>query len=56
MTVPEPVTTGSTGVTTDLRGRSFLKELDFTAAEFGSLIELSALLKVEKHSGLERPG
>ncbi|HXQ43489.1 MAG TPA: ornithine carbamoyltransferase [Acidimicrobiales bacterium] len=39
----------------DLRGRSFLKEIDFTAAEFLSLIELSASLKTEKRSGAEIP-
>ncbi|WP_455351981.1 ornithine carbamoyltransferase [Streptomyces sp. SYSU K217416] len=38
---------------TDLAGRSFLKELDFTAAEFRSLIELSAELKAAKRAGAE---
>jgi ornithine carbamoyltransferase len=37
----------------DLAGRHFLKELDFTAAEFGSLIELAAELKAAKKSGAE---
>jgi ornithine carbamoyltransferase len=37
----------------DLAGRHFLKELDFTAEEFGSLIELAAALKAAKKSGTE---
>jgi ornithine carbamoyltransferase len=32
----------------DLRGRNFLKEVDFTAREFLSLIDLATLLKAEK--------
>jgi ornithine carbamoyltransferase len=39
----------------DLRGRSFLKELDFTAVEFLSLVELGGLLKVEKRLQREVP-
>ncbi|MEV7834719.1 ornithine carbamoyltransferase [Streptomyces subrutilus] len=39
---------------TDLVGRSFLKELDFTAAEFRGLIELAATLKAAKKAGTER--
>ncbi|MFJ3927525.1 ornithine carbamoyltransferase [Streptomyces sp. NPDC090022] len=39
---------------TDLVGRSFLKELDFTAAEFRGLIELAAELKAAKRAGAER--
>ncbi|MFD6889205.1 ornithine carbamoyltransferase [Streptomyces sp. NPDC059957] len=39
---------------TDLVGRSFLKELDFTAAEFRGLVELAAELKAEKKAGTER--
>ncbi|MGW1773239.1 ornithine carbamoyltransferase [Streptomyces sp. NPDC002104] len=39
---------------TDLVGRSFLKELDFTAAEFRGLVELAAALKAEKKAGAER--
>ena len=53
-----PVTStaaGPTSGTTDLRGRSFLKELDFTAAEFLSLIELSRSLKADKRSRREDP-
>ncbi|MER5929411.1 ornithine carbamoyltransferase [Streptomyces sp. NPDC002054] len=37
----------------DLAGRSFLKELDFTAAEFRGLIELAAELKAAKRAGAE---
>ena len=36
-----------------LFGRSFLKELDFTPREWGSLLDLSAILKAEKLSGEE---
>ncbi|MCX4783395.1 ornithine carbamoyltransferase [Streptomyces sp. NBC_01264] len=39
---------------TDLAGRSFLKELDFTAAEFRGLVELAAELKAAKKAGAER--
>ncbi|MFF2398112.1 ornithine carbamoyltransferase [Streptomyces goshikiensis] len=39
---------------TDLVGRSFLKELDFTAAEFRGLVELAAALKADKKAGIER--
>ncbi|MCX5193798.1 ornithine carbamoyltransferase [Streptomyces sp. NBC_00249] len=39
----------------DLFGRSFLKELDFTAAEFRGLVELAAELKAAKKAGTERP-
>ncbi|MFC4119495.1 ornithine carbamoyltransferase [Nonomuraea zeae] len=38
----------------DLRGRSFLKELDFTPGEFGYLVELSAGLKAGRRDGTER--
>ncbi|MET9609468.1 ornithine carbamoyltransferase [Streptomyces sp. NPDC006512] len=38
---------------TDLFGRSFLKELDFTAAEFRGLVELAAGLKAAKRAGAE---
>lgn len=37
----------------DLAGRHFIKELDFTAAEFRGLIELAAELKAAKKSGGE---
>ncbi|MFI6942432.1 ornithine carbamoyltransferase [Streptomyces sp. NPDC050418] len=37
----------------DLTGRSFLKELDFTAEEFTGLIELAAELKAAKKAGTE---
>ncbi|MET8683194.1 ornithine carbamoyltransferase [Streptomyces sp. NPDC004732] len=38
---------------TDLTGRHFLKELDFTADEFRGLIELAAELKAAKKAGAE---
>ncbi len=40
----------------DLAGRHFLKELDFTAAEFRGLIDLAAELKAAKKSGGRRRG
>lgn len=40
---------------TDLTGRHFLKELDFTADEFRGLIELAAELKAAKKAGTEVP-
>jgi len=39
----------------NLRGRSFCKELDFTAGEFRFLLKLSADLKAAKYAGTERP-
>jgi ornithine carbamoyltransferase len=39
----------------NLHGRSFLKELDFTPAEFRFLLKLSAELKAAKLSGYEKP-
>jgi ornithine carbamoyltransferase len=39
----------------NLRNRSFLKELDFTTAEWKFLLELSAELKRAKYAGIERP-
>ncbi|MGP3922752.1 ornithine carbamoyltransferase [Streptomyces sp. 8N616] len=38
---------------TDLTGRHFLKELDFTAEEFRHLVELAAELKAAKRAGTE---
>jgi ornithine carbamoyltransferase len=38
---------------TDLTGRHFLKELDFTAEEFRHLVELAARLKAAKRAGSE---
>ncbi|MFI6346007.1 ornithine carbamoyltransferase [Streptomyces sp. NPDC050560] len=38
-----------------LTGRHFLKELDFTAAEFRALVALAAELKAEKKAGTETP-
>ena len=40
-------------MTIDLRGRSFLKEIDFTKEEFTYLITESILLRDEKKSGTE---
>lgn len=39
----------------NLRGRSYLKELDFTPKEFTFLIDLAAELKRAKYGGVERP-
>lgn len=38
----------------NLRGRSFLKELDFTPEEFTFLLRLSADLKAAKYAGIEQ--
>jgi ornithine carbamoyltransferase len=40
--------------TTQLRGRSLLKEIDLTKAEFVSLIDLAQTLRLEKRTGTER--
>ena len=42
-------------MTVDLRGRSYLSELDFTAREIHHLLDLAAELKAAKHAGTERP-
>ncbi|MCT9108567.1 ornithine carbamoyltransferase [Streptomyces mirabilis] len=42
-------------MTTDLRGRSYLSELDFTAAEIHHLLDLAAELKAAKRSATEQP-
>jgi ornithine carbamoyltransferase len=42
-------------MTTDLSGRSFVKELDFTPDEWLSLLELSQELKLELSTGTRRP-
>jgi ornithine carbamoyltransferase len=39
----------------DLRGRSYLSELDFTTREIHHLLDLAAHLKAEKHARTERP-
>jgi ornithine carbamoyltransferase len=39
----------------NLRNRSFLKEIDFTAREFEHLLKLSAALKMVKYAGTEVP-
>jgi ornithine carbamoyltransferase len=41
-------------MTTDLRRRNFLKELDFTPAEWKHLLDLAAELKAAKRAGAER--
>ncbi|WP_460072822.1 ornithine carbamoyltransferase [Streptomyces sp. YKOK-I1] len=43
-------------MTIDLRGRSYLSELDFTAAEIHHLLDLAATLKAAKRAGTEQPG
>ena len=43
-----------TPVTPTLHGRNFLKELDFTPAEFSYLLDLSAELKAAKKAGTEQ--
>ncbi len=40
-------------MTVDLRGRSFLKEMDFTKEEFTYLIDLAAELREDKRAGTE---
>ncbi|WP_327319525.1 ornithine carbamoyltransferase [Streptomyces sp. NBC_01235] len=42
-------------MTIDLRGRSYLSELDFTAAEIHHLLDLAATLKAAKRAGTEQP-
>ncbi|PKV83147.1 ornithine carbamoyltransferase [Streptomyces sp. TLI_146] len=42
-------------MTVTLRGRSYLSELDFTAAEIHHLLDLAACLKDAKRAGTERP-
>ena len=39
----------------NLKGRNFLKELDFTPAEFKFLLSLSKELKTAKYAGYEQP-
>ncbi|MBK3643738.1 ornithine carbamoyltransferase [Streptomyces sp. NPDC001260] len=39
----------------DLRGRSYLSELDFTSAEVHHLLDLAAELKKARGAGIERP-
>lgn len=41
-------------VTTSLRGRHFLKEMDFTPAEWAHLLRLTGELKAERQAGVER--
>ncbi|MEU2774623.1 ornithine carbamoyltransferase [Streptomyces sp. NPDC007162] len=42
-------------MTVDLRGRSYLSELDFTAREIHHLLDLAGELKTAKRAGAERP-
>lgn len=42
-------------MTADLRGRSYLSELDFTSAEIHHLLDLAAGLKAARRAGTERP-
>ncbi|MFD1504061.1 ornithine carbamoyltransferase [Georgenia yuyongxinii] len=42
-------------MTIDLRGRSFVKELDFTGEEWRYLLDLSATLKAARRAGTEEP-
>ncbi|WP_427924232.1 ornithine carbamoyltransferase [Streptomyces sp. cg40] len=42
-------------MTVDLRGRSYLSELDFTAPEIHHLLDLAAHLKAAKRDGTEQP-
>ncbi|MGY6021313.1 ornithine carbamoyltransferase [Streptomyces spinosirectus] len=42
-------------MTVDLRGRSYLSELDFTAADIHHLLDLAADLKKAKHARREQP-
>ncbi|MGC4986522.1 ornithine carbamoyltransferase [Streptomyces sp. DT193] len=50
------MTTATTATTSvDLRGRSYLSELDFTAADIHHLLHLAATLKAAKRSGTEQP-
>ncbi|MET8136794.1 ornithine carbamoyltransferase [Streptomyces sp. NPDC005251] len=42
-------------MTVDLRGRSYLSELDFTGEEIHHLLDLAADLKAAKRGGTERP-
>ncbi|MGW0828842.1 ornithine carbamoyltransferase [Streptomyces prunicolor] len=42
-------------MTVDLRGRSYLSELDFTATEIHHLLDLAADLKTAKRNGTEQP-
>ncbi|MEV0414914.1 ornithine carbamoyltransferase [Streptomyces sp. NPDC050448] len=42
-------------MTVDLRGRSYVSELDFTAAEIHHLLDLAAELKAAKHARTEQP-
>ena len=52
---PQPPTTTPGGdAPVDLRGRSFLKELDHTPQEWAALLDLAARLKAERRAGTSR--
>jgi len=51
---PQPPTTPGADAPVDLRGRSFLKELDHTPAEWAALLDLAARLKAERRAGTSR--
>jgi len=55
MTLPTPLHTGGLTDVGHLRGRNFLKELDFTASEFLSLVDLSVSLKRARREHREDP-
>ena len=40
----------------NLKGRSFLKLLDYTPAEIGALIDLAAAFKAQKKAGVRHDG
>src|SRR4028119_939112 len=53
---PDQVTErNSTPMAFNLRNRSFVKELDFTAKEWKFLLDLAADLKAAKYAGSEQP-
>ncbi len=47
------ITTTPTSASTDLAGRSFLKELDFTGEDLLALLDLAARLKADRSAGTE---
>src|SRR5205085_12300655 len=46
---------GENAMPVNLKGRNFLKELDFTTEEFKFLLSLSKELKTAKYAGYEQP-
>ena len=53
MTEPNPLPVPDAAVLASLRGRSLLRELDFTPEQWMALIELAAQLKAAKRAGRE---